>query len=254
MECASCGLDNDPSATYCARCNTLLLAPPPASAPTIYIGPPARSFPLLPALIAVAVVLLFGVIGIGVLLVRDRDREPIPPAAQPGPTAVVEATTAPTPAPGPTTTTQSPQEEAQVVDQVLDQSTASRAKLNQAIDRVNRCTQLGAALADMRAVGDERGRQIATVDAADLSAIDSGSLRSSLRSALQAALQADEEFVAWAAPTVSGGCGDTAARTAAWERGQTYSKQAQTAKKRFVALWNPIAASLGRPQRSTQKI
>ncbi|GLW35832.1 zinc finger Ran-binding domain-containing protein [Actinoplanes regularis] len=252
MECASCGLDNDPSATYCARCNTLLLAPPPSSAPTIYIGPPARSFPLLPVLIAVAVVLLFGVIGIGVLLVRDR--EPIPPAAQPGPTAVVEATTAPTPAPGPTTTTQSPQEQAQVVDQVLDQSTASRAKLNQAIDRVNRCTQLGAALADMRAVGDERGRQIATVDTADLSAIDSGSLRSSLRSALQAALQADEEFVAWAAPTVSGGCGDTAARTAAWERGQTYSKQAQTAKKRFVELWNPIAASLGRPQRSTQKI
>jgi hypothetical protein len=141
-----------------------------------------------------------------------------------------------------------------VIDGLLDQSTASRDKLNKAIEKVNRCTQLDAALADMRAVGDERNQQIAALDAADVTAIDTGELRSSLKAALQAALGADQQFVAWATPTVTDGCGDTPTRAAAWDQAQAFSKQAQAAKKKFVAQWNPVATPLGFKARSTQRI
>ena len=250
MECASCGLDNDPSATHCARCDILLSAPAfiPAGGPgparmpygPPQPSPPGRGFPLVPVLVGLAVVLLVGVIAVGVLLVRDK-KPTVPGTA---------------PASASTTTKAAPtaREQAEVINRLLDESTASRDKLNKAIDKVNHCTQLDAALADMRAVGDERNQQIATLDAADVTAIDTGSLRSSLKSALQAALGADQQFVAWATPTVSGGCGDTAARTAAWNRAQTFSKQAQAAKKKFVALWNPVARPLGFEERSTQRI
>jgi hypothetical protein len=249
MECASCGLDNDPAATHCARCGTPFPAPafvparslspaglpyPPPQAP-----PPRRGFPIAPLVIGLAVVLLVGVILAGVLLVR-RDK-PATPAASKATPAAGKATP-------------DARAQAEVIDRLLDESTASREKLNKAIEKVNRCTQLDAALADMRAVGDERNQQIATLDAADVSAIDTGSLRSSLKSALRAALGADQQFVAWAAPTVSGGCGDTAARTAAWRSAQEFSKQAQAAKKTFVAQWNPVATPLGFGERSTQRI
>ena len=250
MECAACGVDNDPSATYCARCHALLSnpafipaarpAPALAAYPAPQSSPPGRRFPIVPVLVGLAVLLLAGVIAVGVLLARDH--KPSVPAAGRG-TAPATTTAAPT-----------AREQAEVIDKLLDESTASRDKLNKAIERVSRCTQLDAALADMRAVGDERRRQIAAIDAADVSAIDSGSLRSSLKSAFQAALGADQQFVAWAAPTVSGGCGDTAARTAAWNRAQAFSKQAQAAKKKFLALWNPVAKPLGFEERSTQRI
>lgn len=196
---------------------------------------PGRGFPIVPLIIGLAVLLLVGVIVAGVLLVRDKPSTPVA-------------------APTATKVTPNARAQAEVIDRLLDESTASRDKLNKAIEKVNRCAQLDLALADMRAVGDERSQQIATLDAADVSAIDSGPLRSSLKSALQAALGADQQFVAWAAPTVSGGCGDTAARTAAWRSAQAFSKQAQVAKKNFVGLWNPVAARLGFEERSTQRI
>lgn len=250
MECVSCGLANDPSATHCVRCHTLLSNPAfipaarPEATPMPYPAyqppPPERRFPIVPVVVGLAVALLVGVVAVGVLLVRDG-KPSIPGAAPASEPATAKAA-------------QTAREQAEVIDKLLDESTASREKLNKAIEKVNRCTQLDAALADMRAVGDERNQQIAVVDGADVSAIDTGALLSSLKAALQAALGADQQFVAWAEPTVSGGCGDTPARTEAWDRAQAFSKQAQAAKTKFVALWNPVATPLGFEERSTQRI
>jgi hypothetical protein len=259
MVCRSCGLDNDPYATFCARCNATLAAeatqpqfsPPAPPAPGPAPFPPTRRRPLMVPVLAASVILL---IAAGVLFVRAG--KPDNPVAGP---ATTTTTTTPTteaaatsPAPGPTTR---PQDQAEVFDELLDRSAASRAKLNQAIENVNRCTRLDAALAGMRAVGDERTQQIAAVDAADVSALTDGeTLRSTLKSALSSALAADREFVAWAAPAVSNGCGNTTARKAAWSRGQAASKKAQAAKKQFVAAWNPVAVPLGFESRTTQYI
>ncbi|MEU4420929.1 hypothetical protein AB0F81_09895 [Actinoplanes sp. NPDC024001] len=265
MVCASCGLDNDPSATLCARCNATLgvrPAPPVPEAPAYPPpGAPARRrWPSPLPMVAAAVVLVVLVVVIGVV-VAGRSGEPGEPAAVPVP---VETTTEP-PATQPTTIepttppttepTASPQEQAEAIDALLDRSVASRRKLNNAIDRVRRCADLDGALADMREVGVERGEQISEINAADLSALDEGeTLRGALSTALGHSLDADEHFVAWAQPAVTGGCGGSAARAAAWERGQASSRQAQAAKKQFLAVWNRVAAPFGLATRSNQDI
>jgi hypothetical protein len=256
MLCPLCGLDNDPSASLCARCNaTLSAAPAPgyASAPA---PPPPRDRGgnrILLVLLALGTVALLSLSAVVVYLVRGRP-DPEPPATITTTTAVVTTQ----PAPDPTTTAPaaaSPREQAEVIDGLLDRSVASRAKLNAAIDKVRRCSGVPGALADMRTVGEERTRQIADVEAADLSGVDNGAaVKSTLKSALGFALAADQHFVTWAEPAATGGCADSPTRDAAWERGQSASKQAQAAKKQFVAVWNPVAGRLGLDQRDTDKI
>jgi hypothetical protein len=120
---------------------------------------------------------------------------------------------------------------------------------------VNHCTDLAKALSDMQRVGVERTQEIAGTDAADVSGLADGEkIRSTLKSALGFALAADQHFVAWAQPTVAGGCADTAARQTAWAAGQASSHQAQAAKQQLVDLWNPVAAQHGFRQRTTQFI
>jgi hypothetical protein len=259
MVCRSCGLDNDPYANFCARCNATLVEPakpqfdqmPPPPPPSPGPFPPARRSPLMLAVLAAGVILLIGVIAAGVLFVRSGK-----PAAQIAATVPIKvsptlpaiaATTAPPAG--------SPHDQAAVLDKLLNRSAASRSKLNAAIDKVSRCTQLNAALADMRKVGDERTQQLAAVAAADVSGLAGGeTLRSTFKAALTNALAADQAFVAWAEPAAAGSCANTSARQAAWNRGQAASKKAQAAKKQFVAAWNPVAVPLGFDSRTTQYI
>lgn len=227
-------------------------------------GPPQFAQPAPPAdrggnrillvLLALGTVALLSLSVVVVFLVRGRpERKPaaapatsvaaaIPPAAG--------ATSGPSSGGAPA----SPRDQAATIDAVLDRSVASRAKLNAAIEKVRRCTGVPAALADMRAVGEERGKQIADVEAAELSAVGGAAvLKSTLKSALGFALAADQHFVEWAQPAAAGDCADSAARAAAWERGQAASRQAQSAKKQFVAAWNPVAGEFGFDQRSNDK-
>jgi hypothetical protein len=188
---------------------------------------------------ALAVVLLGLVAGAAFVVVRLWQQ---PVAASPGPAGTTRAAV-------------SARDQAASIDALLDRSAASRAKLNGAIQRVDRCTGVAAALRDMRAVGVERTGQIKDTESIDVSAVPNGErVRSSLKSALDYALAADREFVAWAEPAVTGGCAETPARRAARDRGQASSGQAQAAKKQLVAVWNPVAAQFGFKQRTIQAI
>jgi hypothetical protein len=288
MVCPTCGLDNDPFAGSCARCNTALSAPPPRPAqeyepptqsayrpapehkpspayqpepeyqPPSAFPPPGYPPPLprsrMPLLAGVAVLLLIAVVAAGLYLRRDKvDQltaiQPTATVPTPDPTP---STTDPTPTPTPTVDERS---QAAVIDSLLDRSVASRNKLNQAIDRVNRCTDLNGALADMRTVGDERRAQLSEVGSADLTALPEGEeLRRELSTALQHSLRADEAYVRWTQPTLAAGCDTTAARSAAQRDGRSASDQAGAAKVVFLSRWNPIAADLGLPTRSRDKI
>ncbi|MEU4240693.1 hypothetical protein [Actinoplanes sp. NPDC026619] len=214
--------------------------PQPPAPPT----PPRGGNGILLVLLGLGIVALLSLSMVVVFLVRGR------------PSSVASVVSpAPVTSSAPASKAASAHDQAATIDSLLDRSAASRAKLNNAIDRVRRCTALPGALSEMRAVGDERTKQIADLDAADVSALSNGAtVKSTLRAALGYALAADAHFVAWAEPAANGECGDTAARDAAWERGQASSKQAQTAKKQFVAAWNPVAVPLGFTQRATDRI
>jgi hypothetical protein len=237
---------------------------PPEQQPTVPQMPVPSSpspapVPWRLVIIAAALVVLVGIAGSVVIIVLTGKPKTTPVANRGTialPTAVNSAAPGPaTSSPDPTTTAGSAKEQAAVIDKLLDRSVASRTKLNKAIDKVQRCTDLSRALADMRRVGVERTQEIADAGAADVSGLANGEkLRSTLTSALGFALAADQHFVAWAQPTVAGGCADTAARQAAWDSGQASSQQAQAAKKQLVDLWNPVAAQLGFEQRTTQFI
>jgi hypothetical protein len=266
MVCPVCGFPNDPASATCTRCGTALTsapaaeyAPPPGfrASPLPFGTPeqssapkPPRSKAWLLAGIAVAVILL-ALGGAGYVALTRHSAPVADPAATPVPVTT-------TPASGPTTAAtadDSPHDQAAVLDVVLDQSVRSRAKLNQSIDRVLQCTQLSAAVSDMRATGDERRTQLQTVDTAALDQLSNGEqLRSTLHDALSYALAADQGYLAWATPTPAKGCADTSARSAAFGRGETASAKAGAAKTSFLKAWNPVAADLGLPTRTRDDI
>jgi hypothetical protein len=213
-------------------------------------------------LVSLAVVVLVAAVTVGLVQYRrGADGDP-GTALDVGGTQVTDPQTAPPsttePTPEPTATVTeglSERDAAVLIDAVLDESIISRRKLNNAIDRVNRCTGLAGALADMRDVGDERQAQIAAVADADLSTLSNGEeLRSTLTAALRNALEADEEFVAWAEPTLSGGCISTGTRRDAYRRARAASTEAQRAKRTFVQVWNPVADAFSLGRRSTDDI
>jgi hypothetical protein len=258
MVCPTCGLANDPAATTCARCGTVLTAAGPMSTPAaggppvpMDNGPPSGLMSKAPIIAAVAVaVILLATAGIGFLLYQNRG------AGDAGERPAIAQPTQPRPAEAqPADRGTSETEQVAAIDAVLTQSVASRRKLNQAIDRVRRCAELDRAVADMRAVGDERRQQIDTVGSAAVDRMPGGErMRTTLTEALRQALAADEGYLAWAEPTTTERCGDTAARRAAFRRGEAASTKAGAAKSAFLTLWNPVATDMGLPARNRQDI
>ncbi|MEV4141993.1 hypothetical protein AB0J72_58825 [Dactylosporangium sp. NPDC049742] len=142
-----------------------------------------------------------------------------------------------------------PRAQAAAVDAVLDASVASRTKLNAAIARVDDCTAVEQAIADLRAVGTERQAQLDAVAAADLSALAGGEqLRGLLTDALRYSLAADRSFVLWGQAVQAGGC-DGGGRSD-YQEAQRQSRLAGDAKARFLAVWSPVAAHHGLRERS----
>jgi hypothetical protein len=255
MLCPSCGLNNDPASLYCARCNAGLAGyvaqqqygyqPQIVSSRS---GSPVGSRSAAWPLAALGIAVIVGVVFLfGLKLVNRHSPTNGTPVANNGPASV--ASVQPTgdgPADG------RARQQATAIDGILDASSASRRKLNNAIDHVGRCSGVGAALSDLRAVGDERRAQIADLDQQDLSALASADqIRSTLRSALQSSLSADEKFVEWAEVVASYGCGS---KSASYDDARSYSDQAGTYKQQFIGVWNGVASQFGLPTRSRENI
>jgi len=255
MVCPTCGLDNDPSTGACARCNTML--------PLLAKGAPlpadqySSAVPRPPGGRQLVLIVLIGLASVGVLLAAGIIYLRWGNAGDPADTASIgdrPATAAPTAA-GATTGPAGKRAQAETIDALLDRSIASRNKLNKAIERVDRCTDLAGALADMQAVGRERTAQLADLAKADISGLPGGeSLRGELGTALRHSLEADGAYVDWARPTIRDGCADTTSRTAALRRGQAASDQAGAAKSAFLTRWNPVASGLGLATRTRDQI
>jgi hypothetical protein len=259
MVCPTCGLDNDPAATVCARCNSALAR----TAPAYYVPPPppppgSPGPNRIPLIAGVSVVLVILAVAAGIyfrtastedeVTSQPTGTQPVPTTTDPVPDPTTTAPTTP-----PTTAVGDPRAQAAAIDAVLSDSVASRRKLNQAIEQVGGCDDLAGAVADIRAVGEERQSQMETVRNADLSALSGGEgLRSGLVTALQYAWDADQGFLAWAEPTLTGGCG--AADDSGYSRGRAASNSAGTAKRAFLTRWNPVAQANGLRTRSADDI
>jgi hypothetical protein len=269
MVCPTCGLDNDPASTLCARCNSALIRqtashpPPPVPPP-----PNGRTTIRIPLLAGVGVLVVLLAVAAGLYLRSSSDEPDAPVQAGSSltvpttdPTTAATTPTAATPSTAVTTSTSSassttpadPRVQARVVDAVLSESVTSRRKLNVAIEQVGDCENLSGAVADIRSVGDERQSQMDTVRNADLSALSGGeTLRAGLIEALRFAWEADQGFLAWAEPTLRGGCDAT--DDAGYARGRSASDSAGTAKRAFLKEWNPVARASGLKTRSANDI
>jgi hypothetical protein len=258
MVCPTCGLDNDPSAALCARCNSTLAR----AAPTYYAPPPPPAVPprpnRIPLIAGASVLLVVLAVAAGIYFRTNEADDPGPQQTEALPTQTgtsIEPTIEPAPEPAtpPTTVAADPRAQAAAFDAVLSDSVASRRKLNLAIEQVGDCEGLAAAVTDIREVGDERQSQMETVRNADVSGLSGGdSLRSGLIEALQYAWEADQGFLAWAEPTLTGGCG--AADDSGYDRGRSASTSAGVAKRAFLTRWNPVAQANGLRTRSADEI
>lgn len=154
--------------------------------------------------------------------------------------------------------TDSATEQADQGDQALDQATAMHDLLaDSGTDRAH----VLAAIQDQLGCGDSQA-DIATFDTAAghrqdqhdraaqlvVSALDDGTeLQSQLVSALQASTEADTAYSNWSSELASG-CTRTAARSSSdYKTGFRHSQTADTHKKAFVELWNPICDTYGWP-------
>ena len=108
------------------------------------------------------------------------------------------------------------------------------------------CRSLRANARTFTGAGDARRAQRERAAALDVSDLPSGAaLTATLLSALDHSQRADRAFAAWATELADGSCvtGDTG--TANFRKADRESTAATADKKKFVALWNPIAKTYG---------
>lgn len=268
MLCRSCGQENDPSRQECVRCRAPLSWPisdesdhlaPSGTYPldaeqahgvaTSYGPGRTRStwaWPVVAGMVVVAAAVVTVV-----AITRGGNEQVSPPQASVEVDASTQVATA-QPTQGPASATL---DQASGINRLLDSSVASRARLNAAIQQVDGCVGITAATADMREIGQERRNQIASVNGLDLSALPNGDLlRSTLRQALQQSLYADESFVRWAEYVARVRCRGSAPHNADYTSALAHSEAAGVAKNEFLAVWNPLAVSVGLQARSRSDI
>lgn len=142
-------------------------------------------------------------------------------------------------------------EEAAQVNSLLDSSTASRESLTAAVQEVDDCTDVSAAVSAISGVASQRASEYSRAAALGTAALPDGAeLKTDLASALHYSMLADNAFLSWAEEQENTGCGNSVAATNAYRAGMTASAGAVAAKQAFVQLWNPIASGHGYPDRS----
>ncbi|WP_144056900.1 hypothetical protein [Micromonospora lupini] len=177
----------------------------------------------------------------------ERTFTETPPTPEPVPTTASGVAT-PTASDDPDTRRRA---QAEAVDALLSESTASRGDLATAIAAVGECRDLNRSLALLDGVTRQRRTQRDQAGALTVDALDDGTaMRSHLVSAFTYAGDADAAYAAWTRHSISSGC----SLDANWRRGNQLSEQSQKAKNEFLRRWNPIAVSCGLPTRTSKEI
>jgi hypothetical protein len=145
--------------------------------------------------------------------------------------------------------------QAVAIDQLLNASSASRQKLGPALTAVDGCGDLNGALTTLQQVTTERDGQVKQGQSLAVDQLTSGAaLKAALVQALTFSLQADQKFTAWAQAVAAAGCSGHAPHDDNYTAAQSASGSATTNKQQFVALWNPVAATYGLPNRSESTV
>jgi hypothetical protein len=128
------------------------------------------------------------------------------------------------------------------VEDLLNASAQSRGELHEALQSA--CSDSSGALSLVNQVDQERQNEVATAQSLDLSAVPGGStLGSQLVAMLRDSEQADLAYSQYVQDVYYAGCH---AGKSAYDRGNSLSNTAQTAKKRFFAgEWPSLASEFG---------
>ncbi|WP_285496573.1 hypothetical protein [Actinomadura sp. NBRC 104425] len=202
-----------------------------------------------PLLITVSGLVVAALVSVGLVMFSKDDtksQQPVANAASPSP-----AQTASAPKQKPTTQAAATmQSQAKEVNAILAASRDTHNQLKRAVGAAGSCKTLPQAMAGFQTVKTRRTNQLRRTQALKLDKVPNGErLRASMQQAFQASLQADQALITWGQraqrncrgkprPAVSRASGRVAAE-----------RKAIIAKRRLVAIWNPIAKKAGLPHR-----
>lgn len=132
----------------------------------------------------------------------------------------------------------------------IQRSLSARAAVAAATQSVGGCT-----MAPSRGIGAmnkairEREAIMSRLGTLSLSAVPAGQqLVADFGQVLQQSIRADQGFVGWMRDIQSSGsCPVSTSSDNAYQLGMQASRRASAAKRRFVALWNPLASQFGQP-------
>ncbi|GAA4567544.1 hypothetical protein [Planotetraspora kaengkrachanensis] len=147
------------------------------------------------------------------------------------------------------------QDQAEAIDDLLDESASSRSGLSTAISDLSACRDMDGALSTVSSIGDDRDSQASTARDLEVDALDDGySLRDHLVELLEDSAAADEAFHDAGWSYQDDGCSGSITDYSSYDDGVSYSEDAGAAKAAFVDLWNPVAESYGLSTRSRDEI
>jgi tRNA A-37 threonylcarbamoyl transferase component Bud32 len=215
---------------------------------------PQRKRGSLVTIFASIVVLVVAIAAAGVIAYHERFG-PFATAQNSSPSVgptTPQTSTSPSTSPTPTPTPNLAASEAGAVNSLLTTSAASRQPLQGAVTAVMDCSNLGADVAQIQAVVNQRSTEYNKASALDVGALPNGAVvKNDLRLALLNSLDADQDYLAWAQAQQTNGC---PSQSSAYSSALTADGQAEQSKNAFVLVWNPIAATYGFPQASASSI
>ena len=249
MICGNCGICHARDWHACPRCGRWSSPDGPLATGV------ARQVPLHPVMLSTGVaVLLAGVAVVGPLFASGTNSAPQQSSYTYTSTqssvdgGAGQSSAGPTyDMPSPVDTRAQAVSQAQRVQQLLISMQSSRRTLAAAMQNVQSCTQVSAAVSDLNQVTQERADQLATANGLVVDQLPGGQgLKDALAAALSASQQADAAYARWAGAAV-GQCGARPPANSDKQQGDQYSKQATASKQTVIQAWNQIAGDYDLP-------
>jgi hypothetical protein len=145
---------------------------------------------------------------------------------------------------------------AQVTPQIR-RSVSARATVVRATQRVGACTMApGRGISQMDQAISERRAVITRLGTLSVTAVPNGQrLLADFKQVLQQSIRADQGFIGWMRDIQSSGtCPVNTTADASYRAGLRASRQANSAKRSFLGLWNRLARRFGQPRYTASQI